>query len=132
MYAPNFAERPETASAIVKDEILGTTEEGTLAVKETVLVPINVLPVYVLQVMVQVPDVPLGIWLANDKGTSHTFDVPRSLPIVPVAFPNLYVKVWSKLLEALGIEIVISEPMFTLVAETVGVVALGIVVSACE
>ena len=82
--------------------------------------------------IVQVPDVPLGIWLANDNGTSHTFDVPRSLPIVPVAFPNLYVKVWSKLLDALGIEIVMSEPMFTLVAETVGVVALGIVVNACE
>ncbi len=61
MYAPNFAESPETASAIVNDEILGTTEEGTFAVKETVFVPINVLPLYVLQVMVQVPDVPLGI-----------------------------------------------------------------------
>ena len=82
--------------------------------------------------MVQVPDVPLGIWLANDKGTSHTFDVPRSLPIVPVAFPNLYVKVWSNELDALGILIVIALPMFTLVAETVGVVALGIVVNACE
>ena len=61
MYAPNFAERPETASATVRAEILGTTEEGTFAVKETVLVPINVLPLYVLQVMVQVPDVPFGI-----------------------------------------------------------------------
>ena len=82
--------------------------------------------------MVQVPDVPFGIWLANDKGTVHTFDVAKSLPIVPVAFPNLYVKVWSKLLDALDIEIVISEPIFTLVADTVGVVALGIVVNACE
>ena len=44
IYAPNFAERPETASATVKAEILGTTEEGTFAVKETVLVPIKVLP----------------------------------------------------------------------------------------
>ena len=132
MYAPNFAERPETASAIVKDEILGTTEEGTLAVKETVLVPINVLPLYVLQVMVQVPDVPLGTWLANDKGTVQDVDVPRSLPIVPVALPNLYVKVWSNELDALGILIVIALPMFTLVDETVGVVALGIVVNACE
>ena len=44
IYAPNFAESPETASAIVNDEILGTTEEGTLAVNETVLVPISVLP----------------------------------------------------------------------------------------
>ena len=132
MYAPNFAERPETASAIVKVEILGTTEEGTLAVKETVLVPINVLPLYVLQVMVQVPDVPLGTWLANDKGTVQDVDVPRSLPIVPVALPNLYVKVWSNELDALGILIVIALPLFTLVAETVGVVALGIVVNACE
>ena len=44
MYAPNFAESPETASETANDEILGTTEEGTFAVKETVLVPINVLP----------------------------------------------------------------------------------------
>ena len=100
--------------------------------KETVLVPINVLPLYVLQVMVQVPDVPLGTWLANDKGTVQDVDVARSLPIVPVAFPNLYVKVWSNELDALGILIVIALPMFTLVAETVGVVALGIVVKACE
>ena len=89
IYAPNFAESPETASAAVMVEILGTTEEGTFTVKETVLVPINVLPLYVLQVMVHEPDVPLGIWLASDKGTSHAFDVVKSLPMVPVAFPNL-------------------------------------------
>ncbi len=100
--------------------------------KETVLVPINVLPLYVLQVMVQVPDVPFGTWLANDKGTSHAFDVPSSLPIVPVALPNLYVKVWSNELDALGILIVMDAPMFTLDADSVGVVALGIVVKACE
>ena len=82
--------------------------------------------------IVQVPDVPFGIWLARLKGTVHAFDVPKSLPIVPVAFPNLYVKVWSKLLDALGIEIVISEPISTDDADTVGVVALGIVVNACE
>jgi hypothetical protein len=55
-----------------------------------------------------------------------------SLPIVPVAEPNLYVKVWSNELDALGILIVMDAPMFTLDAETVGVVALGIVVKACE
>ena len=82
--------------------------------------------------MVHVPDVPFGIWLAKDKGTSHAFDVARSLPIVPVALPNLYVKVWSKLLDALGILIVMDAPMFTLDADNVGVVALGIVVKACE
>ena len=132
MYAPNFAARPLVASATVRDEILGTTEEGTLAVKDTVLVPINVLPLYVLQVIVHVPDVPFGIWLAKLKGTVHALDVPKSLPIVPVAEPNLYVKVWSNELDALGILIVIESPMFTLDADTVGVVALGIVVNACE
>jgi len=132
MYAPNCAASPETASATVREEILGTTEEGTLAVKETVLVPISVLPLYVLQVMVQVPDVPLGICEAKDKGTVQVFDVLRSLPMVPVALPNLYVKVWSKLLDALGIEIVISAPIFTEDADNVGVVALGIVVNAWE
>jgi hypothetical protein len=93
MYAPNFVASPAVASATVKAEILGTTEEGTLAVKETVLVPISVLPLYVLHVMVHVPDVAFGIWLANDIGTVHALDVPRSLPIVPVALPNLYVNV---------------------------------------
>ena len=58
--------------------------------------------------------------------------VPRSLPIVPVAFPNLYVKVWSKLLEALGILMVMLAPISTEDADTVGVVALGIVVNAWE
>ena len=82
--------------------------------------------------MVQVPDVPEGIWLASDKGTVHAFDVPRSLPMVPVALPNLYVKVWSKLLDALGILIVMLAPIFTDEAETVGVVALGIAVNVCE
>ena len=52
--------------------------------------------------------------------------------MVPVALPNLYVRVWSKLLDALAILIVMLEPIFTLVADTVGVVALGIVVNACE
>ena len=92
-YAPIFAFSPLVASATVRAEILGTTLEGTLAVKETVLVPIRVLPLYVLHVMVQVPDVPFGIWLAKDKGTVHSLDVSSSLPIVPVALPNLYVKV---------------------------------------
>lgn len=82
--------------------------------------------------IVQVPDVPFGICEANDKGTVHALDVPRSLPMVPVALPNLYVKVWSKLLEALGMEIVMLAPIFTEDADNVGVVALGIVVNACE
>ena len=80
--------------------------------------------------MVHVPEVPFGICEAKDKGTVHALLVPRSLPIVPVALPNLYVKVWSKLLDALGMFIVMLEPIFTDDAETVGVVALGIVVNA--
>lgn len=92
-YPPNFAESPETPSDTERVETLGTTEEGTFAVKETVLVPISVLPLYVLQVIVQVPDVPFGICEAKESGTVHAFEVPRSLPMVPVALPNLYVKV---------------------------------------
>ena len=79
--------------------------------------------------MVHVPEVAFGISLASDKGTVHSLLVARSVPIVPVLSPNLYVKVWSKLLDALGILIVISEPIFTDVADTFGVVALGIVVN---
>jgi hypothetical protein len=101
-------------------------------VNETVFVPISVLPLYVLQVIVQLPEVPFGIWLASESGTVQAFDVPRSLPIVPVALPNLYVNVWSKLPEALAILIVTLSPIFTELADTVGVVALGIVVKACE
>jgi hypothetical protein len=52
--------------------------------------------------------------------------------MVPVALPNLYVKVWSKPLDALGMDIVMSEPIFTDEADSVGVVALGMVVSGCE
>ena len=80
----------------------------------------------------QVPDVPFGICEAKLKGTVQAFDVPRSLPIVPVALPSLYVKVWSKLLEALGILIVMDAPIFTEEADNVGVVALGMVVNFCE
>ena len=75
--------------------------------------------------IVQVPDVPFGICEAKLKGTVHAFDVVNSLPMVPVAFPNLYVKVWSNELDALGILIVMDAPMFTLDADSVGVVALG-------
>ena len=110
----------------------GTTEEGTMAVNETVLVPINVLPLYVWHVIVQVPDVAEGTWLAKDNGTVQAADVPSPDPMVPVALPNLYVSVCVKLLDALGILIVMDEPIFTEDAESVGVVALGIVVRACE
>ena len=77
--------------------------------------------------MVQVPEVPEGIWLASDSGTVHALDVPSPLPIVPVAEPNLYVKVCVKALAARGILMVMLAPMFTLEADTVGVVALGMV-----
>ena len=46
---------------------------------------------------------------------------------MPVALPNLYVSVCVKALAALGILIVILDPMFTLLADSVGVVARGIV-----
>ena len=52
--------------------------------------------------------------------------------MVPVAFPNLYVKVWSNDEDALGILIVILAPIFTEDADNVGVVALGMVVNAWE
>ena len=40
----NLAERPDTASVTFTADMVGTTDAGTFAVKETVLVPINVLP----------------------------------------------------------------------------------------
>jgi hypothetical protein len=49
-----------------------------------------------------------------------------------VADPNLYVKVWSNELDALAMLIVTDAPMFTDEADSVGVVALGIVVKSCE
>ena len=40
----NFAARPDTVSVTATADMVGTTEAGTLAMNETVLVPINVLP----------------------------------------------------------------------------------------
>ena len=77
--------------------------------------------------IVQVPEVPEGIWLASVSGTVHAFDVPRPLPIVPVALPNLYVSVCVKASAALGMFMVIDDPIFTLEADNVGFVVLGIV-----
>ena len=48
-------------SDMLTEDIDGTTEDGTLAVKVTVLDPMLVLPEYVVQVMVQVPLVADGI-----------------------------------------------------------------------
>ena len=53
------------------------------------------------------------------------------LPTI-TAQSNLYVSVWSKLLDALAMLIVIDAPILTDDADNVGVVALGIVVNACE
>jgi hypothetical protein len=86
-----------------------------------------VLPEYVLQVIVQVPDVALGIAFARSYGTVQDFDVPSPLPIVPLTDPIEYVRVCVNALDALGIFMVIEFPILTLEAERVGVVALGVV-----
>ena len=40
----NLAARPDTASVTFTADMVGTTDAGTLAVNETVFVPISVLP----------------------------------------------------------------------------------------
>ena len=61
-YAPNFAARPDTASAIVTPLIVGTTEDGTVSVKFLLTaLPIYVLPEYVVTVTFAVPLVAFGM-----------------------------------------------------------------------
>ena len=49
----------------------GTTVAGTMSVTVHVLVPVSVPSTKLLQVIVQMPLVAFGIWLASDKGGVH-------------------------------------------------------------
>jgi hypothetical protein len=72
-----------------------------------VLVPTFVLPEYVSQVIVQVPDVALGICEHKLMGGVHDTEAEDVfVAMVPVALPNLYVRVWVNALLALLIVIV--------------------------
>jgi hypothetical protein len=104
MYAANFAASPETASAIVTEDIVGTIEEGTVKVKffETA-VPIFVLPEYVVTVTVAVPEVDEGIPFIQVKGIAYDVDVP-TFDAVYEYDPKENFTVCVKLLEALVIE----------------------------
>ena len=110
--------------------IVGFTEAGTVKVKVHVLEPIFVEPLYVSQVMVQVPDTAFGIWFASVRAGVHETDVDVVFEtIVPVVLPKEYVKVCVNDDDALVIVIVEAEFKFVLVADTVD--ALGIVSRVC-
>ena len=103
---------------------------GTFAVNDTFFDPIVVVPLFVVQVIVTVPDVAFGIWFAMLVGTVHEYDVVLvfSVAILPDAVPMEYVRTCENDVDALPeTEIVTAEPMLTDVAESVGVVARGIV-----
>jgi hypothetical protein len=78
--APNCAAMPVVASVRVTELTVGTTELGTFAVSSTVLVPIVVLPFFVMQRMVTVPLVALGMLFARLSGTVQDLEV-----VTPVA-----------------------------------------------
>ena len=103
---------------------------GTFTVNETFFEPIVVEPLFVVQVIETVPLVAFGIWFATVAGTVHEYDVVLvfSVAILPDAAPMEYVRTWENDDDARPeTEIVTAEPMFTEDADSVGVVALGIV-----
>ena len=70
--------------------MVGFTDAGTVNVNVQVLLPIFVLPLYVAQVIVQVPVTAFGIWLARETGGVHETEVDEVfVTIVPVALPNV-------------------------------------------
>ena len=84
-------------SVAVQLLIFGTTLDGTVSASDTVFEPIAVpLELYVVHVITHVPPVEFGIWFASASGGVHDWLVVTffAAPIVPVAFPNLYVRVW--------------------------------------
>jgi hypothetical protein len=90
--------------------------------------PILVLPLYVVQVIVQVPVVDFGIWFARVSGGVQETDVlVVFVTIVPFALPKVYDSVWVKEDDALVTVMVLAVPRFTDFAETED--ALGIVFS---
>ena len=78
--------------------------------------------------IVPVPDVEFGICVAKLVGTVQALEVPTPVAIVPDAPPNEYFNVCVKLLDALGVLIVIDPPIVMDVGLTDGCVARAIVV----
>ena len=69
--------------------------------------------------IVQVPLVAFGIWLARDKAGVHDTEVAVVLvAIVPLVFPKEYVSVWVNEAEALLIVIVPADPIVIFAADT--------------
>ena len=113
----------------VSDVIVVITELGTDSVAVQVVLPISVLPLYVLHVIVTVPLVLFGIWFASVReGVQLTEVLLVFVAIVPVALPKVYVSVWVKLLDARLMLIVPALPRF--VAAMLQEDFLGIVYSA--
>ena len=80
--------------------------------------------------IVQVPEVALGTCSESDTVGVHDTDVDVVfVAIVPVAFPNLYVRVCVNELDALLIDTVVALPIVTADADTLD--ALGIVFNVC-
>jgi hypothetical protein len=122
--------RPLVPSEIDTSEMDGTTLDGTAAVNFSELVPISVVPLYVVQVMYPIPLVALGTCAASVavSGVQFTEVLVVFVAIVPEAFPKLHVKVWVK--EELARLIVIVPAVPIVKSGTVIDDALGIVVRA--
>jgi hypothetical protein len=108
------------------------TPDPARIVTFTVFDPMSVAPEYVSQVITHTPDVADGIWFSSDNGTDHEWDVATPVAIVPVAPRKEYFSVCVNDPDARGVLIVTDEPASTDPADTVGVVALGIVGSVTE
>ena len=110
----------------VSDVIVGITELGTDSVAVQVVLPISVLPLYVLHVIVTVPLVLFGIWFASVReGVQLTEVLLVFVAIVTVALPKVYVSVWVRLLDSQLMLIVPVLPRF--VADMLQEDFLGIV-----
>ena len=81
---PEYPAASDTAS-----DTVGFTLEGILHEMVFVLVPMDVLPVYVVIVKVTFTDVPVVFWLAKVKGGVHDMLVLLDfVAIVPEALPH--------------------------------------------
>jgi hypothetical protein len=125
-----FVTVPVFASVWLTALKVGTTVVGTFTVNSAVFSPTTAVPFLVTHLMVTVPFIALGILFARLMGTVQVVDVATPLWIVTYEPPaKAYERSWVKLVLALGVLIVTAVPMSTLVALSVGVVALGMVFS---
>ena len=103
----------------LKLPMVGFTDAGTVNFKVQLFVPTFVEPLYVLHVIVQVPDIAFGICDAKDSGGFHEIEVEVVLlTIVPLALPNEYVNVCVKDEDALLMVIVDAAFISVFVADT--------------